>query len=79
MIPSPDFMSAVDWTDVAGSELERQFRAIIPRISRDDEWREWAQLVVDSPEIAKLSPPRPESYKTWQGWVVAFKAAVSVN
>lgn len=77
MTIEPRFISPREWTDIVGAEIERRFRAIIPRMEKGFGWRDWARVVVDMPEISTLSPPRPEEHETFEDWARVFNNAVS--
>lgn len=69
--------TATEWTDIVGYELENAFRGIIrPVLTNGEDWRNWADLIIDNPGIREASPPRPEGYETWQDWAREFNIAV---
>ena len=42
----------------------------------NDEWQRWVQETIALPEIAKYSPPDPQTYASWVDWVHCFNTVV---
>jgi len=43
---------------------------------RNDNWQQWVIELIALPELAKYSPPYPESYTSWIDWVHDFNSIV---
>ena len=71
----PRHMTARSWAAQMVPILYR-FGAI-PALTDEDNWRQWAAIIISYPGIAQYSPPRPEGFKTWQEWAHNFNLALN--
>ncbi len=75
MIPiDPRFMTVMTW--VANTMAALLPYGVIPILTNEDKWRDWAAFVVLIPEIASFGPARPEEYVNWYEWAAAFNETV---
>lgn len=67
----------VDWANSL-----RQLRPDIeiqPRVSREEQWKEYAAQVVQSATCQSVNSPRPEGFNDWQAWAEAFIKSFGQN
>lgn len=50
----------------------------VPIIHRDEQWREWGNVVVAIPQIAALHPPMPAMFKDWMPWAQEFNRSIAL-
>ena len=67
-------MTAVLWTAQNVSLLSRY--GVIPILLKDEQWQDWARVVVVIPAIAVYSPPSPDEFPKWEAWAVEFNKAI---
>lgn len=77
MIIDPRFLGVVEWTDFMVDELTG--RSAPPRLDDPEQWKAWALLVVQSPQIAASNPPDPRQFDDWREWAMRFNQAVTLN
>lgn len=68
----PQFISAVNWA--AQTTILLNSFGTIPKLVSEDGWLDWATYVISLPDIAAVNAPRPEGFKTWQAWALAFNS-----
>lgn len=70
LIVDPYGLTARDWTDYMGSELEGVGQ--LPILRADEEWRDWATAALMLPQVAAVNPPDPYIYDDWRDWATRF-------
>lgn len=69
----PTFMGAIEWTD----RMAMLLPSIPPmKITREEEWKTWADYVSQFPQISQYNPPSPETYSNWRDWAYRFNEMV---
>ena len=63
-------MTAKHWTAQTTLLIARY--GTIPILFDDDAWKNWAAYVCSLPAMESVNVPRPEIFKDWQGWAIAF-------
>lgn len=71
----PRFMSVIDWTAKMGFALGSY--GVVPKLLSADDWRGWANYIINLPDIAALDPPRPEPFTAWERWAERFNQSIS--
>jgi hypothetical protein len=67
----------VDWANNL-----RQLRPDIliqPRVSREEQWKEYANQVVQSSVCQTYQCPRPDGFSDWKEWAAAFIRSFGQN
>jgi len=69
MIIDPRTMDLTDWTDTMVLELDKY--GPITKLMHPDQWREWANQVV---QLLQLSPAQlnPFFFADWREWAIRF-------
>lgn len=68
------FKDAKDWSEASILPLSKLM--IVPILQHGDRWREWAYTVIQSPRVARLTPPDPRHFDDWRDWAYRFNQAV---
>ena len=74
--PSPD-MTFLEWADAL--RLTRPDIEIQPIITDKTPWTAWAGQVIQSQVCQTYHCPRPEGFKKWEDWAVAFIRSFGPN
>jgi hypothetical protein len=74
----PMFMTMQEWADETTRTLYDV--AAVPRLEAQGEqdWADWARLLVGTPAIAAFNPPDPELFADdWRTWAIRFNEALT--
>lgn len=72
---SPQGMSAVEWIDAMSDRLWTL--GAIPRVSREEDWREWGAALLSLPSIHGILLPDPYQFDDWRRWAERINEAFS--
>lgn len=70
----PIFLDATSWADA--TSLTLYDLAAVPRLTREEDWREWARGICGDPKVAAFNPPDPDAYGNWRDWALHFNASI---
>jgi hypothetical protein len=71
----PAFITPTAWTSQMALSLYRY--GPVPRLDRDEDWRDWASAVINIPAVAAANPPRPIAFSSFRDWASAFNLALA--
>lgn len=71
---NPQGMEARDWCDRMVLELDRF--GTIPIIMTNEQWKLWANEVIQLEEISFFNPPSPDGYDDFEEWALDFNDSV---
>jgi hypothetical protein len=74
VIIDPRGLSVIEWTDFMADELLGL--SLTPRLDHASDWRGWALVVVQSPQISRFNPPNPYEFTDWRHWAERFNQTV---
>jgi hypothetical protein len=77
VIINPTRMRPTEWADRMALGLW-QFGPV-PRMSRDEDWKEWARAVLTLPGVADQQPPNPDQFENFEEWATYFTDAVTTG
>lgn len=74
-VTDPRDMWPTEWAS-QNMQILQQY-GVIPILHDDDDWREWALIVIQLPGIAAQYPPDPRGME-WVDWSERFSQSVEV-
>jgi hypothetical protein len=57
----------IAWADRMVLIIETEVENM-PRLDKPENWREWAESLWGTPDLAGQDAPRPDAFDTWQEW-----------
>lgn len=70
----PRGLSVQEWAAFSTPALARI--ATVPLLTEGRDWQQWAWVVMQSPKVAKYTPPDPRFFNNWQDWAFRFNQVV---
>lgn len=70
----PRNMDITLWSDATAQQLATL--GPMPALHSPQEWLEWAVQVIQTPQVARFSPPDPRGFPNWFEWACRFVQAV---
>ena len=72
----PRGMTLTDWCDNMSLVLDSM---VIPeKLLHEDEWREWATNIIDTPNFEGQNVPNPYQFDDWREWAMRFNQVVDL-
>jgi hypothetical protein len=66
--------SAIEWADMTTPAILRFGQ--IPKLMREEDWPNWAFLIVQLQPLEARRLPDPRTYTDWREWAIRFNQAV---
>lgn len=70
----PRFMIFSEWAALTRARLPDYDDIPIP--AEDSNWKQWAELILRVPSIARRRPPLPGVFGDWREWAFFFNRAM---
>jgi len=72
----PRYMQFTEWAELTRGRLPMVDDVPIP--AQDQDWKEWAALILRVPSIARKRPPLASVFSDWREWAFLFNRAMSL-
>lgn len=72
----PRGMTVEDWAETMILPLSKLI--LPPRLVPPMTWKDWANQLIQLPEILALGPPQPDKYQDWREWAFQFNQVVAL-
>lgn len=72
----PRGMTLTDWTDNMSFILDKM--VLVERLDNEEEWREWATNIIDTPTFEGQNVPNPYQFDDWREWAMRFNQVVDL-
>jgi hypothetical protein len=74
VIINPTGAEFFDWANAVSQQLGMHGPTVT--LTPDMQWLDWAQRVMQLPQISSQGAARPDSYDNWLAWAYAFNQSV---
>lgn len=71
----PFGMTAIQWADAMALNIE-QF-GNLGRLENEEQWRAWAEQLLNLPGISGSIVPDPYAFESWQVWAAELNTGLS--
>ncbi len=72
----PRGMTVMEWAEAMIIPLDQLI--VTPRLLTESGWRDWANQVIQTAEVAALGPPQPDKFQDWRDWAFQFNQTVAL-